>query len=145
MWKFCIAMMSWKGNQAGDYERTQAGKCDCFWGTMMWSPRHKEIAQFTRKHFVWVRERGRVRGGEVISFPEHIHFTVFSSTLPLDITSLPFKWLSLHSPLYMWQKAFTYTHTYRIWAHTTKRSCKFPMTSIKGWLRFSSAVNCTYR
>lgn len=56
----------------------------------------------------------------------------------------PFKRLSLHLPLYMWQKAFTYTHTYHVCALTQqKKGCRLPMTTIRGSQRFSSTTECS--
>lgn len=74
------------------------------------------------------RDGERGRGGEVISPPEHIHFTVFSSTLPLDITSLSLQ--AIIPPfaiIYVAKKAFTYTHTYHVCALTLqKETASFP-------------------
>lgn len=52
----------------------------------------------------------------------------FSPRLSLRTSPLlPFKRLSLHWPLYMWQKAFAYTHTYHVCALTVqKETAGFP-------------------
>lgn len=66
------------------------------------------------------RDGERGRGGEVISPPEHIHFTVFSSTLPLDITSFPSSdYPSIHH--YICGKKRPYTHTYHVCALTLQK------------------------
>ena len=101
--------------------------------------------------FVWVREgwRERERGGEVISPPEHIHFTVFSSTLPLDITSHP---LQVIIPLFTIThvaKTFTYTHVlpYSMCTLTPqKKTASFPERLLEEARDlFSSAAHCRYR
>lgn len=66
-------------------------------------------------------ERDRA-GGVLRSPPEHIHFTAFSSTLPLDIFLFPFKRLSFHLPLYMCQNLHLHTYLSNVSVRETTRS-----------------------
>lgn len=88
----------------------------------------------------------RERGGEVISPPEHIHFTVFSSTLPVDITSLPLQ--AIIPPfaiIYVAKSLHLHTYLPYLCTHTTERDCKLPAMTIRGSQRFPSAADCRYR
>lgn len=86
----------------------------------------------------WKREGDR--GGEVISPPEHIHFTVFSSNLPPDVTSLPL--LAIIPPfaiIYVAKSLQLHTYLSCLCTRTANRDCRLPMTTIRGSQSFCAA------
>lgn len=81
-----------------------------------------------RETFCLRAEEGRRkggRGGEVISPGEHIHFTVFSSALPQDITSLSLP--AIIPPftiIYVAKSLHSHTYLSRLSTRTAKRELR---------------------
>lgn len=82
------------------------------------------------------------RGGEVISPREHIHFTVFSSALPQDITSLfpSSDYPSIYHYICGKKPSLAHILITSVHSRSRKGSRRLPMTALGGTNRFSSAA-----
>lgn len=96
---------------------------------MMYSSKHRRIAEFRMK---CLSERDRALG-VVRSTPEHIHFTVFSSNLPLDITSLPLQAIIPPFAIIYVSKP-SRTHILTVYVHSQQKgeNHQLLVTAIKG-------------
>lgn len=129
---------------SGEGKRGRRERVSGLTETMMYGRGHGEIAQLRGKHFVWEPRRGGGKGGEVgrsFLLASTSISQCFPRRSPRTSPPFPFQRLSLHLPLYMWQKAFTHPHTYRVWALAQQKgSCGLPMTTFGGSQWFSSAA-----
>lgn len=120
MWKCCVAAIQWKDNQARDRERRSCRGC-----VILRDDVEAQKDCTVQKETFCLIQRDGEREVEVISPPEHIHFTVFSSTLPLDITSSPLQ--AIIPPfaiIYVAKSLHLHTYLSCLCTHTAKKKKK---------------------